>query len=126
MIMARYSISLMLLFAGILPAKAASPVLSSITPRGGQRGTETVLYFNGARLSDAKEIFFYYPGISVTKVEVVNDGQIKVTAKIAADCRLGEQAMRVRTATGISELRTYYVGALPQIEEKEPNSDFAS
>ena len=34
--------------------------------------------------------------------------------------------MRVRTATGISELRTFWVGALPVVEEKEPNSDFAT
>src|SRR5207253_1138811 len=107
-------------------AEASSPVLNSINPRGGQRSTETIVLFNGARLTDAKEIFFYYPGISVSKFEVVNDGQVKATVKIAADCRLGEHAMRVRTASGISELRTYYVGALPQIEEKEPNSDFAA
>jgi hypothetical protein len=103
---------------------AASPVLSTITPRGGQRGTETTISFNGARLSDAKEIFLYYPGISVAKLQIVNDNQVKATIKIAADCRLGEHAMRVRTATGISELQTFYVGALPQIDEKEPNSDF--
>ena len=34
--------------------------------------------------------------------------------------------MRLRTATGISELRTFWVGALPIVEEKEPNSDFAA
>src|SRR6266852_5771144 len=119
-----FALSAAILFSTV--AQAASPALGSITPRGGQRGTETVMYFNGARLTDAKEIFLYYPGITVSKLEVVNDGQVKAAVKIAADCRLGEHAMRVRTATGISELRTYYVGALPQIEEKEPNSDFAS
>ena len=40
------------------------------------------------------------------------------------DCRLGEHAFRVRTATGICELRTFWVGALPVVDEKEPNSDF--
>ena len=54
------------------PAQAASPVLSNITPRGGQRGTEAVINFNGARLTDAKEIFVYYPGITVTKLQVAN------------------------------------------------------
>jgi hypothetical protein len=102
----------------------ASPSLGSITPRGAQRGTEPVVLFNGGRLSDAKEALFYYPGITVKKLEVVNDGQVKVTLTIAPDCRLGEHAARLRTATGISELRTFYVGALPQIEEKEPNNDF--
>ncbi len=103
---------------------AASPALNGITPRGAQRGTEATLFFNGARLSDAKEILFYYPGMSVTNLAVVNDNQVKATVKIAPDCRLGEHAMRVRTASGISELRTFYVGALPVIDEKEPNSEF--
>ena len=105
-------------------AQAASPSLGGITPRGGQRGTDLALLFNGARLSDAKEILFYYPGISVTKLEVVNDSQVKATVKIAADCRLGEHAFRIRTATGLSEVRTFLVGALPVVEEKEPNSEF--
>ena len=98
--------------------RASSPTLSNILPRGGQRGTEAVLFFNGARLADAKEILLYYPGLAVTKLVVVNDSQVKVTVKIAPDCRLGEHALRVRTASGISELQSFYVGALPQIEEK--------
>ena len=52
--------------------------------------------------------------------------QVKVAVKIAPECRLGEHHLRVRTATGISELRTFWVGALPSIDEKEPNSDFAA
>jgi hypothetical protein len=94
-------------------------------PRGVQRGTEADLHFNGARLGDAQAIFFYYPGIETLKLEVVNDSTVKVRIKVAPDCRLGEHAARVRTATGISELKTFWVGALPSIEEKEPNSDFA-
>src|SRR5262245_27281851 len=105
-------------------AQAVSPGLGSVTPRGGQRGTEQVMLFNGARLSDAAEVMFYSPGFSVTKLEVVNDNQVKATVKIAPDCRLGEHAVRLRTKTGISELRTYWVGALPVENEKEPNSEF--
>ncbi len=103
---------------------AASPVLGGVAPRGAQRGTDAVLFLNGARLSDAKEVLLYSPGVSVAKLEVVNDTQVKVTAKIAADCRLGEHALRLRTATGLSELQTFYVGALPVVDEKEPNSEF--
>jgi hypothetical protein len=69
---------------------------------------------------------FYSPGFTVSKLEVINDNQVKATVQIAADCQLGEHAMRVRTASGISELRTFYVGALPSLEEKEPNSEFTS
>ena len=98
--------------------------LSAIMPRGGQRGTEVVLTFGGARLADAKEILCYSPGFQVTKLDV-KDNQVKATVKIAADCRLGEHAFRVRTATGVSELRTFWVGALPVVDEKEPNNEFA-
>lgn len=107
-------------------ANAASPVLNSVTPRGVQRGTEAVVFFNGARLSDAREVLFYYPGLNAAKLEVVNDNQLKAVLKVSPNCRLGEHALRVRTASGISELRNFYVGALPQVEEKEPNSDFAA
>ena len=106
------------------PSLASSPSLGSITPRGGQRGTEMVLTLSGARLADAQEVLFYSPGFSVSKLEVVNTNQVKVTVKIAADCRPGEHAMRLRTKSGISELRTFWVGALPIVQEKEPNSDF--
>jgi hypothetical protein len=109
-----------------LPARAASPALSAIQPRGVQRGTDAVLLFNGARLGDAKEIFLYYPGVTVAKLEVVNDTQVKATVKVAADCRLGEHVARVRTATGISELLSFWVGALPIVAEKEPNNDLAT
>lgn len=105
-------------------SSAASPVLGGIQPRGAQRGTEAVLTFSGARLTDAQEVLVYYPGIAVKKMEMVNDATLRVTVAIAPDCRLGEHAFRVRTATGVSEVRTFWVGALPVVEEVEPNSEF--
>ena len=102
----------------------ASPSLGGISPQGAQRGTEAVVTFGGARLVDAQEVLFYYPGIAVKKLEVVNDAQVKVTFTIAPDCRLGEHLIRLRTASGISEARTFWVGALPTVDEKEPNSEF--
>lgn len=106
-------------------ACAARPSLGSITPYGAQRGTDVEVAFNGARLADAQEILFYNAGISVKKLEAA-DNAVKTLLAIAADCRLGQHAMRVRTATGTSELRTFYVGALPETKEVEPNSDFAA
>ena len=44
---------------------------------------------------------------------------------IAADCPLGEHAFRLRTRSGISVLRTFWVGALRDIPEKENNNRFA-
>jgi len=105
---------------------AASPTIGTIQPRGFQRGTEATLILGGARLADAKELLFYAPGFTTTKLEVVNATQLKATVKIAPDAALGEHAVRVRTASGLSEMRTFWVGTLPVIEEKEPNSEFAT
>ena len=108
-----------------LPAQGSSPALSLILPRGCQRGAEHVLAFRGARLADAEEIFFYSPGFEVVKLEpAANGSEVKVHVKVAADCRLGEHVAQVRTKSGVSEYRTFFVGALPAVDEKEPNSTF--
>lgn len=107
-------------------AFSASPVLSAISPAGAQRGTEAVVTFSGARLTDAQEVMCYHPGVTVKQMKVVNDATVSVTFAIAADCRLGEFLFRVRTASGISDARTFWVGALPTVDEKEPNSEFAT
>ncbi|HMP18284.1 MAG TPA: PPC domain-containing protein, partial [Gemmatales bacterium] len=115
-----------LLLTLILPSLslAASPFLGVITPRGGQRGTEVEFHFHGARLKDVQEILCYTPGFTVGKIDVVNDNVIKTKIQIAADARLGQHCFRVRTASGVSDLKTIFVGALPEITEKEPNNDF--
>lgn len=107
-------------------AQAANPSLGSITPFGAQRGTEVDVLFQGGNLGDAQEILLYYPGITVSRLEVVNDNTVKTRLSIAPDCRLGIHAMRVRTATGISNLRTFSVGALPAVAEVEPNNEFSA
>lgn len=106
------------------PAQAASPSLGGIAPYGAQRGTELEVNFNGANLADAQEIMLYYPGIKVLSLEAVNENTVKTKLAIAPDCRLGIHAVRVRTATGISNLRTFNIGALPEVAEVEPNNEF--
>ena len=105
---------------------AASPRLGSITPRGVQRGQEIVVSFNGSNLADAEQIFFYEnKGFEVTKLEPAG-GNVKVTMKVAPDVRLGEHVAQVRTKSGLSDYRTFWVEDLAVIEEKEPNSEFAT
>lgn len=126
----RWLLVLVLVFATLRLCEnhslGASPSLGGVSPRGGQRGTEVTFTFSGGRLSDAKEVLFYSPGFEVKKLTAANDSSVQAVVKIAADCRLGEHAARVRTESGVSELRTFWVGALPVVAEKEPNSDFAS
>lgn len=109
-------------------ALAADPSLTVITPRGVQRGAEHVLTFSGARLQDTEEILFYEPGVEVISIEpdAKNANIVRATVKVAADCKLGEKTAQVRTKTGISDYRTFFVGALPAVAEKEPNTEFSA
>ncbi len=77
------------------------------------------------RIGDTPQLLFYEPGLSVTAIEVASPTAVKAKIAIAPDCRLGMHPVRLRTASGISNLRLFAVGALPQLAEAEPNSDFA-
>ena len=123
---AQFALTLFALAFGAASTFAASPVLSNILPRGGQRGTDVEVLFNGQRLEDAQELMIYEPGIEVAEFAVVSPTQVKAKLKVSADCVLGTKHIRVRTASGISDLRTFRVGALPSVAEKEPNSEFAA
>jgi hypothetical protein len=102
---------------------ATSPNLVSILPVGAQRGTEVELSFDGDRLQDAEEVLCYEPGLQVLKLNSVTNKQVKAQLKLASDCPLGEHHLRIRTATGLSEIRTFFVGAFPEIQETEPNNE---
>ncbi len=107
------------------PAFGSSPTIRVMKPVGAQRGTEVVVNLTGQRLNDAKEMLFYQQGITVKKVEVAKDGSVNATLAVAAAAPLGLHDFRLRTATGISPLKTFSVGALKDVAEKEPNNDFA-
>lgn len=102
---------------------ATTPRLNSTTPAGAQRGTEVEVRLNGSRLEDAQEIVFYGGGIQCTKIET--NKNVRARFKIAPDCRLGEHHFRVRAKGGVSDLRTFWVGALPETAEKEPNNEIS-
>src|SRR5262249_33002298 len=114
-----------LLTIAAAPALAVSPTVRGIKPVGGQRGTEVVVTLTGQRLTDAQEILFYQPGIAVTKIEAGKDAEVKATFKIDANAPVGLHDFRLRSATGISTLKTFSVGVLKDVTEVEPNNDFA-
>lgn len=110
-------------------AFAAAPRLTNVMPHGVQRGTEAELTLQGSNLEDAEELLLYDQGMEVVEFKHPEDErqkgrQVTVRLKIAADCPLGTQRMRIRTATGMSDLQNLHVGPLPIVEEVEPNTDF--
>ncbi|MEY2880869.1 MAG: hypothetical protein RLZZ15_3249 [Verrucomicrobiota bacterium] len=114
-----------LFLLGTVTAHAVAPNFTATSPAGGQRGTEIEITLRGERLADAQEIIFYGDGLTAEPITGATATQAKAKIKIAPDCRLGEHALRVRTASGISALRIFYVGPFATLEEKEPNNELA-
>jgi hypothetical protein len=121
------TLSCILLLMTTAAARAAGPRLDDLRPQGGQRGTEVEVTLVGGRVGqDPQQLLLNGPGIEVRGIERIDDNQAKVKLAIAADCPLGVHAVRVRTASGLTNLRTFHVGSLPEIVEQEPNNAFTS
>lgn len=103
---------------------AAYPTFSTTKPNGGQRGTEVKLTVTGERLADFESLIFFSPGFTQKSVDKVEKNKVELTIGIAADVQPGNHLMRIRTKSGISHARQFFVGIFPNVEEKEPNSDF--
>ena len=112
---------ILLHLALFLPASGFSPVLSRMVPPGGQFGSEVEVRFHGERLGDVTAALFYQPGLSLSAIET-KDGKL-VTARlaIAPDAPPGEHSLRLAGPGGITELRSFWVGAFPVVDETEPN-----
>lgn len=112
-----------LIFISTIAVLATAPQLTAITPAGGQRGTDVEVSFLGARLDDTEEIIQYEPGWNVVEILSRTNKAVVARIRIAPDCRLGEHCLRLRTRSGITELRTFFVGPFPAVAEKEPNNE---
>lgn len=104
-------------------AFAVAPKFDLVAPAGGQRGKSVEVLLKGERLADAQDIMFYGTGLTLEKIVEAKDKEVKAVLAIAPDCPMGEHALRVRTAGGISALRLFYVGPFASLEEKEPNNE---
>jgi len=104
-------------------AWAVNPNLSTITPRGATRGQTVDLTFHGNNFADTADLIFHDPGLKLVEMGAIEAGKFTCKVEIAPDCTLGTKGVRVRTKTGISNLRLFSVGALVEISEKEPNND---
>lgn len=111
-------------FGAVATLFAASPRLNSLSPAGGQSGSNVEVRFSGARFDAAPEILFTEPGIQ-SRLESARTNQVRAILSLAPDCRLGEHQLRIRTAGGLTELRTFWVGSFTNIAEIETNNSIA-
>src|SRR5258706_14712030 len=88
--------------ACVLAARAGSPRLESITPTGGQRGTELEVTFGGERLEEAAGIFSYQAGGPILKINSVTNKMVHAQLKNAPYWQLGEHHLRLRNPRRLS------------------------
>lgn len=101
-------------------------------PRCGQRGTTVEVVLQGTFLKDPKEIAFFRPGITAIEVSplpplprqsVVHGGwiedQVRCKFVIAPDCPLGEHPFRLRTATELTMVSTFWVTPFEVVNDQE-------
>ncbi|TDU80821.1 hypothetical protein EI77_00119 [Prosthecobacter fusiformis] len=105
---------------------AAYPEFNSTQPNGVQRGTETKLTITGDRLEDFESLIFFNPGFTQKSVDKVEAKKVEVTIAVAPEVEPGNHLLRVRTRTGVSHARQFFVGPYPNVVEVEPNSEFES
>jgi hypothetical protein len=109
-----------------LVVRAAYPEMSALKPHGGQIGAEVKLTVTGARLEDFEDLMFYTPGFKVKSVESRAAGKVELTLAIDKSVRAGNHVMRARTKSGVSHMRQFFASPFPNVEEKEPNSEFVA
>lgn len=86
-------------------------------------GSQVELILNGARLDDAKELLLYSSGMHVRSLEVKSATRVRALVDIDPQCPFGEHQFRLRTLSGLSEVRTFFVGPFQTVQENEPNNE---
>ncbi len=108
------------------------PQLTSIFPAGAQQGTKVDVEIAGIDLDDATSLWFSQsrlsakPKLAVSKVDGVArrvPGEFTVT--IPVDVPPGLYEVRAAGPSGISNPRTFAVGALREIVDRDPPDKFA-
>lgn len=95
--------------------------LSALSPTGGQRGTDIPISLTEDHIASFQELITYRPGLTLTDLKPDGKNNKLATANlhIAPDAPLGEHPVRIRTAYGVSYIRTFWVGPFPVLKETE-------
>jgi hypothetical protein len=99
-------------------AWAGSPRVTQVSPAGGQRGAECEIECRGSNLEDARGALFDEPGFEVTPV-AAEKGRFRMKIKVPPGARLGEHRFRVVTASGVGDVRLFFVSPFPVVPEVE-------
>jgi hypothetical protein len=114
----RVMVSWLMLTVGVFgQATFPSPTLSSISPLGGQRGTELELTLKGTHLDGPVDLLFSPEMAVKTRPKLDAKGQPLANqwlVTIPAEARSGAYELRVVGRYGVSNPRVFQISALPQ------------
>jgi hypothetical protein len=114
---------LLTLLVSVQDAFAAqpNPILNSVFPPGGQAGSSVEVTVAGSALTKVVELRCSHPKITC---ETENGKQFRLT--IPADIPNGHYDLCALTANGLSSVRSFIVGSLPEQSEAIPNDSLAT
>jgi hypothetical protein len=106
-------------------ASPAPPVLSSIAPNSGVRGTSVSVTLGGSHFLAGATVVVGGAGVSVSNVAVAGTTQITATFTIAASAVTGARSVTVGTSAGASAAQSFTVtapvAAKPTLSSLTPN-----
>ncbi len=102
-----------------IPVRATPPGITYLYPAGTQRGTSVEVTMGGS--FDPWPPKFWVSDKALTVVAGKDKGKLTVTA--AKDAVPGVYWLRSHSDEGVSGLRPFIVGLLPDVKEVEPNND---
>jgi hypothetical protein len=116
-------------------ASYPTPLLKAVSPPGAKAGTAVEVMLAGGDLDDATALHFSSPKVTAERLPDPKPDPKKKKDKnappppprfkvtVAKDATAGIHDVRVVGKWGISNPRAFVVGELPEVREKEPNSD---
>lgn len=102
-------------------AAQPNPILNNVFPAGGQAGSFVEVTVAGSALTKVSELRCSHPKITCD----TDDGkQFRLT--IPAGVPHGHYDLRALTANGVSSVRSFIIGGLPEQSEADPNDTLAT
>lgn len=114
--------SALALLLGAPPALAV-PRVNALYPVGGQRGQSVTVTLSGEALKDLSGVWTAPSGLQIA-LQPGGDASTRTAhVTIAPDAPTGIHELRFVDATGLSNVRYFRVGTLPEVVEAEPNDE---
>lgn len=113
----------LLVLAPSLQAQGPQGHIDYIFPAGARQGTTVDVTVSGTDLAEAQQVRVTGEGVTGTVGKIGKNKTLTVSLTVAPDAPPGERDLRLLTVGGVTNRARFIVGQIPEILEKEPNSD---